>query len=112
MTHYPELMPWVPPLHEIWTKNHPNYPADKELDYPALRVWGIWIAKRNGIDLKEPVPQHIQKELQKSFDSISKLVANHNKYRLFSLDKLERFYKQEIMIQLAEQTNTKPKMIL
>lgn len=112
IAHNQALSPWIPPLHEIWQQNHPNYPADPELDFMPLRLWGIWIAKRNGVEIKEPVPMPIQKELQSVFTKIAQFVANNNRYRLYSLDKLEKYYKQEILQQISTQPQPQQKKMV
>lgn len=103
MTPYNEdNLPWVPFMHEAWTKNHPNYFADTELDYRPLRELCIWIAKRNGIKIMEPMPQQLREELVGTIGKMATFVAGDRKYRLFSLDKINAFYRQEIMAQLSQ----------
>ncbi len=111
---YQNLMPWIPPLHAIWLKIHADYQGDPELDYGPIRLWSLWIAKRNGIAIKEPVPMEIQTILQETFTKIATFVAGHKQYRLYSLDKLEKFFKQEIMLQISQPDPPKQpkKMIL
>ena len=104
--HNPDLMPWVPAVAEAWYKGHPNYPGDRNLDYKPLRLFAIWLAERNGIKLKEPVPADIQEVMVNSFEKIARFVAGDRLYRMYSLDRIERFYKQEIMQKMAEKRRT------
>ena len=100
MTHNPENLPWVQRMSNAWYSNHPNYIQDPELDIRPLRQLCIWLAKRNGIDLKEPVPMELQNTLADTIERMARYVSVSNKYRFMSLDKIYTFYRQEIMQQV------------
>jgi len=77
----------VPEMFKIWSKYNPDYPYDKNKDFTALRQIGEFIL--NQPKVKSDVRDNNTKIFE-AFDYISKFSKEHDFFKTYSLQQLDR----------------------
>jgi hypothetical protein len=100
--------PWIPELYNIWQIKNPHYPADVELDYPAIRKIGEFIAKQARQQLQEPLDKEVWDNILQKFKKIAMFVSKDKFFRKYSLDKIAKFHLQEAYMQAISHNDSPP----